>query len=284
MFQQEEGCGAENLPTQQTQDNKRRRASDSPPQQATKKASLTAQQQYNMANIGKGPQFRMPPPLSPEMEAVVARLTRVMDEKLNEKLNPIIGNLDSIKQMVTTVQTDLIIVNDEMEMMRKRLLSRTLMIFGLEEAPKENYHTTEGKVDELAQKLGITDLDFENLRRVGRPVPGKNRPIEITLVRVRDKIKMLTAKTQLKNDPAMKKVYINPARTLKESQIHKKLQAFAKSHKGDDGKYRIRNQILQIDSQTAKGYYYVTKEGNVERQTRDDDMVGSQGSGSQLFR
>ena len=166
-------------------------------------------------------------------------------------------------------------LTDQVEELRKQLLRKTVIIFGLQETAQESLQDLEGKVKAMAQKMGMAELDIDYVRRFGRPVPGKTRPIELTLLRTRDAFRILQAKSQLRNEPTMKNVFIDPARTPQEIQIYRKLQKFARDHKkfiDRNAKFRIRNGILQLESRDGGGCYYVTKDGKVQKLPEDTKM------------
>lgn len=65
---------------------------------------------------------------------------------------------------------------------------------------------------------------IDNARRIGRPAPGRKRPIiEVSLLRQKDKFAIFSAKAELKENKELEDVYINAAITPKEQKNHKLL-------------------------------------------------------------
>lgn len=74
---------------------------------------------------------------------------------------------------------------------------KNVIIFGLMEDKNEAPTTLYGKVTELATAMGLPDLDFDDARRLGKPTPGKTRPVLLQLLRTRDKWTVFSAKKTL---------------------------------------------------------------------------------------
>ena len=130
---------------------------------------------------------------------------------------------------------------------------------------KESFQETEEKVEIMAAKLGISDLDYDKIRRISR-FSGTCRPIELSFLRTKDKIELLRAKVKLRNMDEYKKLFISNARTPKEIKVQKKLMEFAKLRKAEKPQalYRFRNQILELKIDEVSTLYRVNKEGDVE--------------------
>ena len=70
-------------------------------------------------------------------------------------------------------------VKDEMEVLRKQLIAKTLIISGIPEQQVEKFCDLGKNIQGLQQQLGLTHLDVDHVRRVGRPAAGSNRMIEL---------------------------------------------------------------------------------------------------------
>ena len=220
--------------------------------------SLSPTKPEQPAKTARKLEMAPPRPLSPEHEALLQRFTETMNSTLDEKLKPITDIMTNVRTQVDEIYT-------ELEGIRKQLLNKTLIVFGIPEIANEKFDDTEAAIQDLAKVMGISDLDIDNARRIGRPIGGKNRPIEVALVRQKDKYAILTAKSQLRNDPNMKNVYINPARTKLESRNFKKLTEFAKGHKATNTstKFRIRNGRLELTDDNGSQQYGIDKTGKL---------------------
>ena len=136
--------------------------------------------------------------------------------------------------------------------------------------------------------MGIDDLEYDNIRRMGR-FKGKNRPIELSFFRTRDKIEFLRAKRKLRELDGYKKVFINNARTRKEIEIQKKLTEFGKAKKAVNPtgtRFSIRNQTLELSVDGTVTLHRVIN-GTVVQQGNTMDISSQNGQGSQglgLFR
>ena len=109
------------------------------------------------------------------------------------------------------------------------MLSKILIIQGIAEEPDEGPKEIHTKIEQLAVQLGLSKLDYDNARRVGWPTAGRTRAIELTLLRQKDKMEILAAKSKVNNDETTRKVYINPARTQMENRHRRKLMEFART-------------------------------------------------------
>ena len=77
-----------------------------------------------------------------------------------------------------------------LEMTYKELIAATIRIRNLEEAANEDPLETITKVENLFGKLGLQNLDYSDLRRIGRK-EGKPRPIIVKFLRRKDKVAVL---------------------------------------------------------------------------------------------
>jgi len=137
-------------------------------------------------------------------------------EPLIQKLETI-GPVQKVSDRVDKVES-------EFEHIRKELVSANIIIQGAVEEEKESYKDLEGKVEKILEALNIGAVDYSNVRRLGKPSPGKNRGIQVKLVRQRDKVRILSAKKNLIGAAGFNKIYINPERTTIERTRDKKLR------------------------------------------------------------
>ena len=231
---------------------------------ARKKKSPSNSQQPNSPESSPetGPTKKRTMPLfSDEGQAIMNKLN-AMDKKsdgMDEKLTKLGISLGSMKTDISSVQTSV-------EILKKQLLMKSVVIYGIGESPNEDTQTTEQKVQGVANQIGLPSLDVDMIRRMGLPRKGRNRPIELTLLRQKDKLLLMNARHKLKDIDSTKNIYINNARTDLEHKNYHKLLAFARGHRAhdQDTKFRIiRDRILEITSKSANGQYEVDPEGIV---------------------
>ena len=177
----------------------------------------------------------------------------------------------SVSSMVPAIQK----LQSDVERLKKQLIRKSLIITGIEEKPNESYKDIDKEIEKLSSSLGLPTIDYDMTRRVGKPILGKSRPIELVLLRQRDKMLILSAKTKLRENAHSKNIYINSTRTETEQKKYKKLLEFAKQQKSQDSsiKFRFtRGGILEISGGSAAGLYYVDANDKIENFKGGEDM------------
>ena len=203
-----------------------------------------------------------------------------LDEKAREADAKLTAISDSIKE-VKIVRQEMVKVKAVQERMWKKMLSNTVIIHGMKDSEKE---TTEGislKVSAMAQKIGASHLDIDMIRRMGKFKPGKNRLLEVTVVRHRQKLQLMKAKAKLKEKQDTKEIFINEAMTPGELQNFYELLKFAKRKKNSDESIQfhfIGNQILDIQGNTIHGKFHVDEAGQVVVWKKEVPMEGTDGA------
>jgi len=183
-------------------------------------------------------------------------------DKINNSINTLSNNLAGFMSVMTREISD---VKQEMELLRKQMLVKTVIITGMPEKTQETFTDTEDMVRTLAAKLGMQNFDFDNVRRMGRPRPNITRPIELTLLRLRDKIELLRLKPMLQKIPEYNRLYINNARTNNEMRIRKQLLDHAKMLKLQQpaAKFRIRNDQLEFTDGGLTNVFKIGPDGKI---------------------
>ena len=154
-----------------------------------------------------------------------------------------------------------------MERLKKQLTAKSLFIIGIQEKPNESYKDIDEETDKLSSALGIPKIDYDMARRVGKPIAGKSRPIELVLIRQRDKILIFSAKAKLRGSADSRNIYINSTRPQTELKRYMKLLEFAKQQKSQDSsiKFRFtRGGTLEVSDGSAAGLYYVDANEKIE--------------------
>ena len=205
---------------------------------------------------------------SPPSKMSTLQLTPALNAALDNhsaQISALQASVTNIERAVLSVKNDVDALKEEQEFTRKQMLSKALIVYGIEESEYVTASDTETKVTNMTNRLGLANLDYNNISRHGRPKTGVIRPIELTLLRLRDKIALLKAKNQMRSIYDYKRVYINNARTQKEMKIRKLLKAHGRVllTQAAYGKFRIRNNVLQFTVENYSNYFKVTKEGIV---------------------
>lgn len=238
---------------------------------------------------GQAPKRLMMPPESQIKSTPIDLETmKSLLAPIKKQLSDLKDSMEKAVKSMGKMQTEIRSVKNDLEGMRRQLLAKTVVIYGLEEKPNESFKDIEQKIAELAAVMEMPNLDYDIARRMGKPLKGKYRPVELTLLRQRDKFAILTAKSKLGGNDETKMVYINQARTRQEQRKCKKLMEYAKNEKSidEETKYRfIRGQILEIQNGKAKGQYYVDDEDKVQDyNNKRGNPVERQSQGEQPFR
>ena len=217
------------------------------------------------------------PELSPELALVVAT------QNMNAQLTPIKQRLEmlqtevhNMKLTMKKMQQVLETIHEDIEANEKNDLYKSVVIYGLQETPGENYNDLTRRIQELGNALGMTSLDFDRAWRMGKRQQNRSRPVCVILLRHQDKLALFAALAKSKEDGNMKDVFINQARTKEDHHKHMKLLQFAKARKLKDitTAFRIRNLTLQITSKELNGYFQVNKQGEIAGAALQKKKVG----------
>ena len=113
----------------------------------------------------------------------------------NELISDLRQKLEARDKEVSDLKQLLQDKTDQLEMYTRR---NSLRIFGITESEKED---TDELALSVAKKISVPlDLsDIDRSHRVGRKIPGKNRPIIVKFVSYRKRREMFQAKRKLKN-------------------------------------------------------------------------------------
>ena len=211
---------------------------------------------------------------SPELMAMLVS----MNTDLNTKLSDISKTLRELRN----VQSEVTSIKREVETVWKRVLAKTVVIYGIQDHPEEAMEETEQKVRRVAHNLGLEHLDVDIARRMGKFKTAKQRPIELTLVRQKQKIQLMKSKISLKENEETQRIYIAEARTPDENTKFLKLLSHAKKLQAKDNTTRyhfIGGQVLEIQSKRVNGKFHVDLEGNVTAWEPKEDPTKAAGDG-----
>ena len=202
------------------------------------------------------------------------RMLVQFESRIQSQLQQVLEALQEMKKTKDEVAT----VKTEMEIMCKRALAKSVVLTGIPDVPDETMEQTERKVRDVVNVLGVQHLDVDIARRMGRFKEGKNRPVELTLVRQKQKI--MTAKSKLKENDGMRGIYICEARTPTENRKFFKLLDHAQKLKAKDIKTKfrfIKGQVLEVQSREVTGKFHVDDEWEIKAWTPTEDASKTTG-------
>ena len=237
---------------------------DTPPGQTSFRSSEKAVPKRLMMEAETQPKAK-PTPIDVET-------MKLLLEPINTQLNELVTTSQAVQKSVGGMQGEISTVKADVERISRQQLAKTVIIYGMEEQANENYKDMDKKIEELKSMLQMPNLDFDMARRMGSPRAEQSRPIELTLLRQRDKFAIFEAKSKLHKTLGAAKIYINPARTRNEQENYKKMLDFAKQRKARDSeiKFRIiRGHTLEIHNGKTTLQYHVDASGDVTEQDQE---------------
>ena len=182
----------------------------------------------------------------------------------------------NVQKAVGILNNEITAVKADMEKISREQLAKTVIIYGMPEDPNENYKDIDKKIEELKCMLEMPTLDYDNARRMGKPRSEGCRPIELKLLRQRDKAAIFEAKPKLQKSQRAAKIYISPARTKSEQENYKKLLEYAREMRTLDAamKFRIiRGQILDAQSNGKAKQFCIDLNGKVVEQKESKESL-----------
>ena len=157
-------------------------------------------------------------------------------------------------------------VDKKLESIMRIMNSKTVFISGLPEKPNETYAQLDKAIEDLGKSLNINHLDYDNVRRLGKPEVNKTRIVKLTLLRERDKFTIFNNKKNVRNKTKYKDLYINPARTKVEADLNKKMIEKAKELvAGEPGTtWTVRGIYIKTELNGRKSTYKLSDEDMLE--------------------
>jgi hypothetical protein len=156
----------------------------------------------------------------------------------------------------------------ELEAIRREINKKKIRIEGVKEDAGEKFRDTEQKVVKLLKEdLQIeSHISLEQVRRIGRPVAGRNRPILVTLERLADKFQIFGHKKNMKNRETCKQIYIKGELTQYEAYTQKQLRAKVREWKNLNLgiKATIKGSMMFAEKEGEVKKFIVNNEGQVE--------------------
>lgn len=158
----------------------------------------------------------------------LAKIKAIMNQLLDEKLEPIKQQQRDISQRITRLD--------------KFSRDKNIIISGLEEQGDDLESSIEA-VNNLCEKVGIQQVLIDDVFRIGKKGSG-DRPILLKLALKVDKKRLMKAAKSLRKE----KIYLNDDQSQEERIVDGKLRAHFKSMKATkpDISFSIRNGVMQI--------------------------------------
>ena len=101
------------------------------------------------------------------------------------------ASVKKIEKSVSVMAPEIVKLQTDVEKLKRQLIVKSLFITGIEEKPNESYKDIDKEIGKLSSLLGLPTIDYDMARRVGKPIAGKSRPIELVLLRRKDKMLIL---------------------------------------------------------------------------------------------
>lgn len=177
-------------------------------------------------------------------------------------------NISKLKEELERVKRDIIEggtdnvrnIQQQVERIERDSRRKNLVLFNLAESNKDSSHDRYKEDEELClaliRELGMHDLIFENLIRLGRKIDGKVRPVLVKFKEENEVKRILQAKSQLRNITTFKKVYVDRDLSFTEREINKKLrnELYTKRNSDENAKYIIsRGRVVEIVEECQEG-------------------------------
>jgi len=183
------------------------------------------------------------------------------DKALQKRIKTLEDNDKQQNQAVLFLQ-------NRIEFLEKKQVERKLRISGIADEEGEEKEKLFTKVNNLIKDvLKIeTTIKFDEIRRIGRQLHGKPRPILVTLNNYEDKFKIFNEKKKCLSNLKGMQVYIDQELTVLEAAQEKALRNKAKYWKSNNKEmvWYIRKGILATTLNGKKTCYKVNCEGVVE--------------------
>ena len=81
-------------------------------------------------------------------------------------------SVPKIEKSVTGMLQDIQKLKFDVERLKKQLLAKSLIIYGIQEKPNESYKDIDKEIERLSTLLGLRRIDYDIARRVGKPLTG----------------------------------------------------------------------------------------------------------------
>jgi hypothetical protein len=179
------------------------------------------------------------------------KLANLMKLLLKESEDRLIGlisvKLKPLEEIITKidrVETNLCVLQREVERLQQEVKRNNIIVYGLEEITNETATDIEKAIEGLSKSLKIAKIDYGDAFRLGKHSIGKTRPLIIKLLRFRDKMNIFHASKQLKGTT----ISISSDKTkdvrISEAALRKKKAEIQK--RNPTAKFSFRNQKLIV--------------------------------------
>jgi len=159
-------------------------------------------------------------------------------------------------------------VDEELERLRKEQIAANVIIVGVPEKKQEKYQDLEQAVEKVLSALDLGNIDFSQIRRLGKADGTKNRSIQVKFVRQKDRVRVLLAKKKLREVQELKDIYINAELTqldmVREQKLRETARDWKKTNPGLNLKYYIKKGRLVVIRNRKVEEYRVNEDGDVE--------------------
>lgn len=152
---------------------------------------------------------------------------KIIGEELDKKL----AKFDKIVPIVEHNSKLIEQLTKRVSLLEQNSKKLNIILHGIPESTgRESLQNRINIFTDIVQKLGLKDIDCEDIRRLGLSNPSKVRPLLVKLVKMTDKIEIMKSRKMLKGT----KVFIEDDLNIEERKLNARLREKFKDLRKDD--------------------------------------------------
>jgi len=151
-----------------------------------------------------------------DLKSIMTEVVKASEDRTALFIKGEIKSLKDLVQTVKSIKTQVSVIQNRVKKLEIEDKRRNIIVLGIKEETQENWKTRAQIISDLANKLGITSIDYDEAKRIGfRKNPAKDRPMLIRLVRMHDKQEIMSQRSKLKGT----KIFINDDLSAEDRKI-----------------------------------------------------------------
>jgi hypothetical protein len=161
-----------------------------------------------------------------------AELIKQSEERTVKAVKAQSDLVQSVLKQIAITEASVSRLSLEIQRISKKDRMRNIVIFGVSESATEQWTEVDVQIANIASKLGIAEIDYDQAFRLGKKTAGKVRPILVKLLRTRDRFQIMGLRNRLKGT----KIFINDDKDPQERQkdsILRKKQAYLRKNSSE---------------------------------------------------
>jgi hypothetical protein len=184
----------------------------------------------------KGPKDSPSPESEPKKVTIRPPIKSKMDEAifrkiLGEELDKRFQKYDDLALLSEQNSKEIQSLKNRIDYLELESKKKNIIVHGIPESTGKETFLERGKIfEDLISKLGLTDICYDEVRRLGLSNPSRPRPLLVKLVKLKDKFCIMQAKKNLKGQ----KIFINYDLPPEERKKNGLLRQFLNQRKKDD--------------------------------------------------